>query len=159
MALLPGTVTVAAVGKLRTVYWLAAQQEYAKRIRRYVKLDIIEARDHVGTGVADAVAMQREGQGLLDAVAGIPWVVMLDVQGKHAGSDGLARYLRKQVDTYRDLAFVIGGPVGLSDEVQTAANDALSLSTLTLPHELARVVLLEQLYRALTILNGEKYHK
>jgi len=71
----------------------------------------------------------------------------------------LARYLRKQVDPSRDLGCLIGGRVGLSDEVQTAANDALSLSTLTLPHELARVVLLEQLYRALTILNGEKYHK
>ena len=156
---LPGTLTIAAVGKLRTPHWRAAQDDYAKRIRRYARLNIVEVRDHLAGGVADAVAVRREGQALTAAVAKVPWVIAMDAQGKHTTSEGLARYLHKQVTTYRDLAFIIGGPVGLAPELLAAANDTLSLSPLTFPHELARVMLLEQLYRALTILSGERYHK
>ncbi len=156
---LPGTLTIAAVGKLRTPHWRAAQDDYAKRIRRYTRLNIVEVRDYLAGGLSDAVALRREGKALTTAIAKVPWVIAMDATGKHTTSEGLARYLHKQVSTYRDVAFVIGGPVGLAPEIRTAANDTLSLSPLTFPHELARVILLEQLYRALTILSGEQYHK
>ena len=161
MIRLPGTLTIAAVGKLRTPHWRTAQEEYAKRIRRYTQLKIVEVRDYLAGGVPDAVAIRREGAALTAAVAKVkvPWVIALDAQGKQTTSEGLARYLHKQVSTYRDVAFLIGGPVGLAPEVLATANDTLSLSPLTFPHELARVMLLEQLYRALTILSGERYHK
>ena len=161
MIRLPGTLTIAAVGKLRTPHWRVAQEDYAKRIRRYTRLNIVEVKDHLSGGPADAVALRREGEALTAAVAKAkaPWVIAMDAQGKHTTSEGLARYLHRQVSTYRDVAFLIGGPVGLAPELLTTANDTLSLSSLTFPHELARVILLEQLYRALTILSGESYHK
>ncbi|MCJ7550368.1 MAG: 23S rRNA (pseudouridine(1915)-N(3))-methyltransferase RlmH [Anaerolineae bacterium] len=161
MIRLPGTLTIAAVGKMRTPHWRAAQEDYAKRIRRYTQLRIVEVRDYLTGGMTDDVAVCREGAALTAAVAKakIPWVIAMDAQGRHTTSQGLARYLHKQVSTYRDVAFLIGGPVGLAPDVLTSANDTLSLSPLTFPHELARVMLLEQLYRALTILSGEQYHK
>ncbi len=161
MIRLPGQLVIAAVGKMRTPHWRIAQEDYAKRIRRYTKLKIIEVRDFLAGGMSDTVAVRREGAALTAAVAKakVPWVIAMDAQGKHTTSEGLARYLHKQVSTYRNVAFLIGGPVGLAPEVLASANDTLSLSPLTLPHELARVVLLEQLYRALTILSGEQYHK
>jgi len=158
---LPGTLTIAAVGKMRTPHWRAAQEDYAKRIRRYTQLKIVEVRDYLTGGMTDTVAIRREGAALTAAIAKakIPWVIAMDAQGKRTTSQGLARYLHNQASTYRDVAFLIGGPAGLAPDILASANDTLSLSPLTFPHELARVVLLEQLYRALTILSGEQYHK
>ncbi len=159
MLRLPGTITIAAVGKLRTAHWRDAQVEYVERIRRYSRLEIIETRDVAGGTLTDDVAIAREGDALLAAVADIPWMIALDSRGKQAESVRFARYLRQQIEVHRDIAFVIGGPFGLADEVVELADECLSLSLLTLPHELARVVLLEQIYRAMTILSGEQYHK
>ena len=156
---LPGTFTIAAVGKLRTPHWEAAQEEYAQRIRRYTELEIVEVRNYVGSSMSDHVALMREADALEQAVAGVHWTIALDAQGKAASSDRLAHYLHKQVGVYRDIAFLIGGPVGLDPELVQHCDERLSLSPLTFPHELARVILLEQLYRAMTILSGEQYHK
>ncbi|MBN1248746.1 MAG: 23S rRNA (pseudouridine(1915)-N(3))-methyltransferase RlmH [Anaerolineae bacterium] len=159
MIRLPGTLTIAAVGRLRTLHWQAAQQDYAARLERYTQLSIIEVRDHVGGNLPDQVAISREGVALLEAVEGIPWMIALDAKGKQTTSEGFASYLHKQVSVYRDVAFLIGGPVGLSEEVLSRCSERLSFSPMTFPHELARVMLLEQLYRAMTILSGEQYHK
>lgn len=156
---LPGTLTIAAVGRLRTSHWRAAQQDYVSRLERYTKLSLIEVSDYLSSNESDAVTIAKEGAALLEAVAGTPWTIALDARGKQTTSEGLASYLHKQVRVYRDIAFLIGGPVGLSDEVLTQCNERLALSALTFPHELARVLLLEQLYRAMTILSGEQYHK
>ena len=86
-------------------------------------------------------------------------MVALSATGRQMDSPGLAAFLQKQIEIYGSLAFLIGGPVGLAAEVLTSCDDTLSLSPLTFPHELARVILLEQLYRAATIISGEKYHK
>jgi 23S rRNA (pseudouridine1915-N3)-methyltransferase len=159
MIRLPGTITVAAVGKLRTPHWRAAQTDYVERVRRYTRLELVEIRDRVGGTLSDEAAMAQEGEDLLSVVAGVPWTIALDARGKRAGSVRFARYLHDRIEVYRDVAFVIGGPVGLAPKVLEACDDRLSLSLMTLPHELARVVLLEQLYRAMTILGGEQYHK
>lgn len=158
MARLSGKIIIAAVGKLHSD-WRAAQQDYLARLRRYTDVTLVEVKDAVGQGAPDAVAMQREGEALLAAAKGARRVVALAATGKQLDSPGLAEYLRKQIEVYGSLAFIIGGPVGLSPQVLAACDDTLSLSPLTFPHELARVILLEQLYRAATIIGGEKYHK
>ncbi|MGC9349379.1 MAG: 23S rRNA (pseudouridine(1915)-N(3))-methyltransferase RlmH [Anaerolineae bacterium] len=159
MIRLPGTITVAAVGKLRTPHWRAAQADYAERLQRYTRLELVEVRDRVGGRLSDEAAMAQEGEDLLNAVAGVPWTIALDAGGKQAGSVRFARYLHDRIKVYRDVAFLIGGPVGLAPEVVEGCSDRLSLSLMTFPHELARVMLLEQLYRAMAILSGEQYHK
>ena len=159
MIRLPGTITVAAVGKLRTPHWLAAQEDYAGRLQRYTKLEIVEVRDRVGGAVSDEIAMAQEGEDLLEAIDGIPWTIALDARGKRASSVRFARYLHGRIEVYRDVAFIIGGPVGLSSDVLEQCSERMSLSLMTFPHELARVILLEQLYRAMTILSREQYHK
>jgi len=159
MVRLAGKIMIVAVGKLHGVYWRAAQQEYLARLRRYTDVTLIEVKDVVGRGTPDGVAMQREGEALLAAVKGAHYTLALTPTGRQMDSPQLAEFLRKQIEVYTSLAFVIGGPVGLAPQVVAACNEALSLSALTFPHELARVILLEQLYRAATIIGGEKYHK
>lgn len=155
----PGTITIVAVGRLRTPHWLAAQTDYLGRLKRYLQIHIVEVRDAVGGSVPDDVARMREGAALLGEIETVPWVFALDASGRQAESVHFAHYISQQIEIYRHIAFVIGGPVGLAPEVLERANELLSLSLLTLPHELARVVLLEQLYRAMTIRSGEPYHK
>ena len=159
MARLAGKVVIIAVGKLQSSYWRAAQQEYLKRLHRYTDVTLVEVKDVVGRSVPDAAAMQREGAALLAAARDARRTIALTAAGKQMDSPQLADFLRQQIEVYGSLAFLIGGPVGLASEVLAACDDALSLSQLTFPHELARVILLEQLYRAATIIGGEKYHK
>jgi 23S rRNA (pseudouridine1915-N3)-methyltransferase len=156
---LPGTLTIVAVGKLRTPHWRAAQQDYLHRLQRYMSVTLIEVRDLAGGKLPDSVAITREGQALSQAAKDVPWTIALDARGQQMDSEELAESLRRYVETHRNLAFLIGGPVGLAPEVLDACSARLSLSRLTLPHELARIVLLEQLYRAMTIVSGEPYHK
>jgi len=153
-----GAITVAAVGRLRARAWELAQQEYLGRLRHYTRLKLVEVKDAVG-GAPDGVAMQQEGEALLKAVAGAQRVILLAPEGVEMGSPELARFLQKEIEVYGRIAFLIGGPLGVSEAVLDAAHVRLSLSRLTFTHEMARVILLEQLYRAFTILHGERYHK
>ena len=159
MALFSGQIAVVAVGKLRNREWLAAQAAYEKRLRHYVGFGLTEVKDSVGRGQPDAVALQKEGELLLNGAEGANRLILLTENGRSFTSPDFADYLQKQLEIYGRLAFLIGGPLGFSDDVRTTAHDTLSLSPLTFPHEMARVLLLEQLYRAFTIRNGEKYHK
>lgn len=154
-----GQITVAAVGKMRAAHWSAAQDEYLRRLRRYTTLTVVEVKDMVGRGTTDAVAAQREGEELLRATERAGRRILLAAGGRGLTSEELATVLRRQIEQHGHIAFLIGGPVGFSPEVVAAADEQLSLSAMTLPHELARVVLLEQLYRAFTIMAGEPYHK
>ncbi len=159
MKRLGGQILIAAVGKLKTPHWKIAQEEYLGRLNRYTAARLVEVKDAVGRGRPDAVAADQEGRLLLEAGSGSARRIALDPGGRSLDSPGLARHLKKLVETYGKLALMIGGPVGLSPGVLGACEERLSLGPLTLPHEMARVVLLEQLYRAATILGGEKYHK
>lgn len=154
-----GRITLVAVGKLRGAHWQAAQDEYRRRLERYTRFELVEVKDMVGRGLPDAVAVQREGEQLLAAAAPAGRIILLDVAGREMSSPELADYVGAQIERYDHAAFLIGGPLGFSEATTAAAHDRIALSRLTLPHELARVVWLEQLYRALTILNGEPYHK
>ena len=154
-----GHVTVAAVGRLRERHWQAAQDDYARRLARYTAFELVEVRDVVGKSVPDTVAAAREGEQLLAAAPRGARLVLMTADGRQPSSPELAAWLQSQLEQYGTLAFLIGGPVGFDPATIAAAHEQLALSRLTLPHELARVVLLEQLYRAFTIVHGEPYHK
>ena len=156
---LNGRLTIATVGKVKNKAWLAAQDDYVKRLGHYTTLDLIEVRDVVGRSIPDDVAMAKEGEQLLQAVADSQRLIALTPTGKLRSSPSLATWLQKRVVDYGRIAFLIGGPLGFSDEVLAACHEEISLSPLTFTHELARILLLEQLYRACTIVAGEQYHK
>jgi 23S rRNA (pseudouridine1915-N3)-methyltransferase len=154
-----GRITVAAVGRIKRSEWQYAQGDYMKRLKRYTTISVREVKDSVGRGFPDTVAMEREGEALLKASAKSRQRILLSPDGKELTSKQFARYLKGQIERQGHLAFLIGGPLGFAPEVESAAQDTLSLSRLTFPHELARIIFLEQLYRAFTILRGEPYHK
>lgn len=151
-----GHITVAAVGRLRESHWQAAQEAYRGRLEHYTTFKLVEVKD---AGGSSGAALAREGAALLAAVPRGARLILMSPDGRHMSSPELATFLQGQLETYGHLAFLIGGPFGFDPATVAAAHDRLSLSRLTLPHELARVVLLEQLYRAFTILHGEPYHK
>jgi 23S rRNA (pseudouridine1915-N3)-methyltransferase len=159
MSRLNGRLTLAAVGKIKNKAWLAAQDDYVKRLGHYTTLNLVEVKDVVGRSIPDDVAMAREGEQLLQAAADSSRLIALTPTGKLVTSPNLAVWLQNRVEAYGRIAFLIGGPLGFSDDVLAACHEEISLSPLTFTHELARVLLLEQLYRACTILAGEQYHK
>ena len=149
---------VAVVGKPRDAHLAAAIHEYESRASRYWPLEFHEVREEPSrSGSADLVR-QREGDRLLDAVSGVR-MVTCDVNGRSMTSEQFARWMQEERERARDVALVIGGAFGLGDNVRAKQSASLSLAPWTLPHELARLVLAEQLYRAGAIVRGEPYHK
>lgn len=153
-----GHLTVVAVGKLREPHWQAAQDEYARRLGRYTNFALVEVRD-AARSLPEVTARAREGEQLLAAAPRGARLILMTAGGRQPSSPELSAWLSAQLEQYGQLAFLIGGPGGFDPAVAAAAQERLALSRLTFPHELARVVLLEQLYRAFTILHGEPYHR
>jgi 23S rRNA (pseudouridine1915-N3)-methyltransferase len=152
-------VTFACVGRPRGPAAEAAD-DYLRRIARYVPTQLVPVRAERDADRDPEVARRREGERLQDALPAGAFVVALDASGKSHTSESFARFLQDLLRrSVREVAFVVGGPVGLSGEVLARARAVLSLSAMTLPHELALVVLCEQVYRAFTITRGEPYHK
>jgi|SRR3989338_2894518 len=133
------------VGKLKEAHYKEACQEYLKRLQKYASVEVIEIKDE---------GKEKEAEKIL-AKCNNAFVVVLTEEGKQFTSLQFASFIQKRES---DIVFILGGPYGLSDQVKKKANLLLSLSAMTLPHELCRVVFLEQLYRAYTILKNEKYH-
>ncbi len=153
-----GSIQIAAVGKLKAKHWKAAQDDYAKRLQHYTSFKLTEVRDYYGGSMPATTAIEREGEALLKAASG-SHLVLLSPEGKSYSSEKLASWLRQRIEQHGSLGFMIGGPVGFAPSVESAAKEAISLSAMTFTHEMARVLLMEQIYRGFTILNGEKYHK
>jgi 23S rRNA (pseudouridine1915-N3)-methyltransferase len=152
-------VLVTVVGKPRDAGLAAAIHEYETRAARYWPLEVHEVREEPArSGSADLVR-EREGERLVGRLPPGCDVVACDEQGKGMTSEEFARWLQGTRESARDVAFAIGGAFGLSEELRGRARLRLSLAPWTLPHELARLVLAEQLYRAGTIVRGEPYHK
>ncbi len=147
---------LAVIGRLRRGFYQTGCEHYLERLRRYAEVEVIELKE---ASAADAeVVKQREGAALLEQRRGE--LIALDERGKALRSSQLAeRIASLELQGVSQLTLAIGGAEGLSDEVKRAARERWSLSTLTLPHELARLVLLEQLYRAETIRAGHPYHR
>jgi 23S rRNA (pseudouridine1915-N3)-methyltransferase len=150
---------VAAVGRPRDVNLAAAIREYETRAGRYWPLAVHEVREEPArSGSADLVR-EREGARLLHAVPAGATVVACELTGRTMTSEQFAEWMQAQRERARDVAILIGGAAGLSPAVTQRASSSLALAPWTLPHELARLVLAEQLYRAGTIGRGEPYHK
>lgn len=153
--------TIVAVGKLKERFWVQACAEYVKRLGAYGKVDVREVPD-IDPARAGGVEASRskEGREILSAIPERSHVILLAIDGKQRGSEEFSAHLDELVLRGKsDLSFVIGGSDGVSPEVRARANETFSFGPITLPHNLARVVLLEQLYRACKISRGEPYHK
>lgn len=148
---------VVAVGKPRDKSLAAAISEYEGRARHYWPLESVEVKEESGRD-EPSIVKAREGARLLEQVAGAR-VVACDERGTEFDSAGFAAWMQSAREAARDVAFVIGGAYGLDDSIRNIAERRLALAPWTLPHELARVVLAEQLYRAGTIVRREPYHK
>ena len=143
------------VGKTKNKNYLALQEEYLQRLSHFVKCEIVEVRD-AGPGETK----ESEGKRLIEKLNHSSFVCLLDVKGRKIGSHELAGEVERWQNAARkEVAFIIGGADGISKEVADRADTVLSLSFLTFTHEMARVVMLEQLYRAFTIIKGYPYQK
>ena len=157
-------VNIIAVGKLKEKYWLDAIREYSKRLGSYLKLQIIEIADvrapeRLSDKEQDQVRDQ-EGAKILDRIRDQDYVIALAIEGREHSSEEFAQMLDQLLTQGRsEISFVIGGSLGLSEAVYERANYQLSFSQFTFPHQLMRVILLEQIYRAMKINRGEPYHK
>ena len=154
-------IAVVTVGKLKERFWADACAEYLKRLKAYARVTVTEVAD-VDPGRAGGVAAARakEGEAILAALPETAHVVLMAIEGKQRSSEGLSRRLDELALSGRsDIAFVVGGSDGVSRAVYDRADETLSFGPITLPHNLARVVLLEQVYRAFKISRGEPYHK
>ena len=156
--------TVIAVGKMKEKPYRAMADEYLKRLSRFGKTTEVELNDlPEPANASEAIERQirqKEGADILAHIRPGDYVIALTIPGKQWDSPALSRHLAELNDRgHSDLVFVIGGSLGLSDEVIARADEQLSMSKMTFPHQLARVMLLEQLYRAMKIRAGERYHK
>ena len=157
-------ITLITVGKIKERFFEAAIEEYSKRLSRYCKLEIIQVADEkTPDGASEAQERQikeKEGSRILAQIKDGAYVIALAVQGTMLSSEQLASKLNKLgVDGQSQIVLIIGGSLGLSDEVLKRADYHLSFSPMTFPHQLMRVILLEQIYRSYRIISGEPYHK
>lgn len=157
-------ITMLCVGRLKERYWEQAQAEYLKRLRAYARLDVVEVAEEPFspdiTAAAAGAVMEREGERLLRRLHARDCVLALDREGTMLSSPELADILaRLALDGKSSLAFIIGGSLGLAPRVTDAARRRLSFSRLTFPHQLMRIILLEQIYRAFKINRREPYHR
>ena len=157
-------VTVLCVGKLKEKFYTDAAAEYVKRLQRYCKLDVVELPEYrlpeEPSPAEIQKALQTEGAAIRERLPKGGAVVALCIEGKPCSSEELSRRLTELgVQGRTQLTFLIGGSVGLSESLKRQADWKLSMSPMTFPHHLARVMLLEQIYRAFQIRQGTKYHK
>ena len=157
-------ISIVTVGKLKEKYLKLGIEEYTKRLSSYSKIEIIEVPDEKAPEIlSDAEMLQvkkKEGERILAKVPTDAHVIALAIEGKQKSSEELADKIDK-LGTYgkSKVTFIIGGSLGLSDEVLKRADDKLSFSKMTFPHQLMRLILVEQVYRAFRINRGEPYHK
>ncbi len=157
-------INLLAVGKLKEKYWTGAVDEYAKRLSSYCKVNLIEVPDEAtpdnASAAQEAAIKKKEGDKLLAKIGDRDYVIALAIEGKSLSSEEFAEHLDRQASQgYSTFTFVIGGSLGLHEDVLKRANLKLSFSKFTFPHQMVRAILLEQVYRAFRIQRGEPYHK
>ena len=157
-------ITIITVGKIKEKYLRDAIAEYSKRLSRYCKLEIIEVADEKTPDQASETLEEqirsKEGERILKYIRDDMYVITLEIGGKMLSSEEFAKKIETLgVQGQSSIAFVIGGSIGLGKDVLKRSDYALSFSKMTFPHQLMRVILLEQVYRGYRIINGEPYHK
>lgn len=157
-------ITIITVGKIKEKYLKDAIAEYSKRLSKYCKLEIVEVADektpdNASETMEDAIR-SKEAERILKYVKEDAYIITLEIQGKQLTSEEMAEKIEKLgVKGTSHIIFIIGGSIGLGEEVIKKSNYALSFSKMTFPHQLMRVILLEQIYRSYRIINREPYHK
>lgn len=156
-------IKIYAIGKIKDFYKLGVE-EYLKRLSSYCKIEIIELKDEaINDNPSEAEikkAIDIEGQRVLDKLKDNEYLITLDLNKKEMDSVEFSTFLAKKLESQgSNISFVIGGSYGLSSNLKNRANDSFSLGKMTYPHQLVRLIILEQIYRAFKILNNETYHK
>jgi len=157
-------ITIISVGKIKEKYFVGAINEYAKRLTKYCKLNVIEVPDEKAPENLSAAEMvqvkNKEGERILSKVRDTDYVFALAIEGKQFTSEELAEKMSSlALSGKSDVVFIIGGSLGLSEAVMKRSDYQLSFSKMTFPHQLMKVVLLEQVYRGFRIIRNEPYHK
>lgn len=150
-------IKIICVGKLKEKYLVEAQQEYLKRLQKYTTVELIELSD---SNIDDEkVALEKEKNEILKHIKQKEYVITLEIEGKELSSVELSEKIDKTFITNSDITFIIGGSYGIHQTIKELSNFKLSFSKMTFPHQLFRILLLEQIFRSYKILNNEKYHK
>lgn len=149
---------IVCIGKIKENYLVDGIKEYKKRIEGFQKIDIVELKEYNQSEIQRNI--ENEGKEILEKISKDEYVITLEIEGKKLDSVELSKFL-DELPTYgkSKITFVIGGSNGLSDSVKQRSNYRLSFSNMTFPHQLMRLILLEQIYRAQTIINHKEYHK
>ncbi len=153
-------INIVAVGNLKDAFFKEAQGEYLKRLTRFASVTVKELVEEIPPKESDALiekAKIKEGEKILSAAKGT--ICLTAIKGDLVSSEELASFIKRECDLGHEVTFVIGGSYGTSEDVYRKADKKISFGRITLPHRLIRVVLLEQIYRAFTIINGTGYHK
>lgn len=151
--------SVIAIGKMRFAPYRAAADEYLKRLKHYVNIQEIELKSEASPKLNEMQIRERESRQMMELVAPSTYLFVLDERGKLMNSVQFSEVIGRLMAQSQDMAFVIGGAYGHHECLRQRANMVFGLSPLTFPHELARVLVYEQIYRAMTILKNEPYHK
>lgn len=157
-------ITIISVGKIREEFIQNGIKEYSKRLSRYCKLNIFEVNDEKAPEKLSDAEMElvknKEGERILNKISSSSYVIVLAIDGKSLSSEGLAQEIDGlALNGNSDITFVIGGSLGVTDEVLKRSDFKLSFSKMTFPHQLMKLILTEQIYRAFKIIKGEPYHK
>ncbi len=156
-------IRIVACGKAREKWMKAGIEEYAQRIRPYEKLELVEVQDEKvpqsNSAAENEIAIRKEGERLLRQVKDDEYVILLDLAGDTLTSVGLSEKIRRLRDASNKIVFVIGGSLGVSRELAKRADFRWKLSDCTFPHQLCRILVLEQVYRSFRIINNDPYHK
>ena len=150
-------IKVICVGKLKERYWKDAVIEYIKRISKYSKIELIECPDYNSNDIN--IILTQEKNEISKHIGSRDYVITLEIEGQQLDSVELSKKIDSCFLNYPNLTFIIGGSYGIHEEIKKRSNFALSFSKMTFPHQMFRIMLLEQLYRSYRILNNESYHK
>lgn len=148
-------ITIIAVGKVKEKYIKDGINDYIKRLSKYTKIELIEVDD----SSIDSKSLKVESDNILKRINIKSYIITLEIDGEQLTSAELSNIINKNIDKYTNITFIIGGSNGLDDSIKQLSNYKLSFSKLTFPHQLFRLILLEQIYRSFKILNNESYHK
>lgn len=151
--------TLYAIGKMRYNPYREAADEYIKRIKHYINIQEVELKSEASPKLSEMQTRERESRQFMSQIEGSTYMFVLDERGKLMNSVQFSEVIGKLLSQSRDMAFVIGGAYGHHESLRQRADMVFGLSPLTFPHELARVLVYEQIYRAMTILKNEPYHK
>lgn len=150
-------IKIICIGKLKETYLKEAEREYLKRLKKYTNIELIELPD--STIDDERIALEKEKDQILKHITGKEYLITLEIEGQELSSIELADKIDKTLIQNSELTFIIGGSYGIHPGIKEKSNFKLSFSKMTFPHQLFRIMLLEQLFRSYKILNNEKYHK